>query len=137
MKKYRTLDRYVHCYKNNFSLRKISGNLKVPFIWSNVVHGRRIIRLATRATLGEPTFPSFPHKTWRKFDPPSQFTLFIMVGSPSKSVQPFSILTILFAQPGQLVEGETIRECATAVLDNQITYRACTNAVGSDNFFLI
>ena len=35
----------------------------------------------------------------------------------------------ILAQPGQLRRGETIRECASAVLDNQIPCRACTIAV--------
>ena len=34
---------------------------KAPFIWRKVVPGRKV----TRATLGEPTFHTFPYKNWR------------------------------------------------------------------------
>lgn len=37
----------------------------------------------------------------------------------------------ILAQPDQLRRGETIRACASAVLDNQIPCRACTNTVDS------
>ena len=41
--------------------------IKAPFIWRKVVPGRRVTRLP-ESTLGEPTFHTFPYKTWRTVD---------------------------------------------------------------------
>ena len=91
-----------------------------------------------RATFCEPTFLTFPYKTWQKVGWTKRLAqlgryVMIHVGhSPIKHSQLFPILlfslqnsTLWPTHPGQLGQGETNRARTSAVLDNKSMHKCC------------
>ena len=81
---------------------KVLLTILKPFLFREILVPGRRVTCAPQLT----TFPTSPYKTWQTVNMTNKSWLFF-------------IKTLWLTQPGQLGQGETIRACASAVLDNK------------------
>ena len=117
------------CVYNCDDLLSYNSSPRSSHIWFSYIHN-------FRATLCEPTFLTFPYKTWQKVGWTKRlahFGRYVMIHvahCPIKHSQLFPIFSLHNSplwptHPGQLGQGRTNRARTKAILDNKSMHECC------------